>query len=79
MAIDMETTKPMTLDVYPQILTVREVAEILRVTPRTVWRYQHEFGLPFWKFGGTVRTDKNELIEWLKTKRKGQGSASNAD
>lgn len=64
------------LDDYPQLMLVGEVAKILRVSTKTVWRYRNENGLPTCKFGGAVRFDKTQFKAWLDEKKEGDWSAS---
>jgi excisionase family DNA binding protein len=48
--------------------TKREVADILRVSVRTVTRYMG-CGLPYKKIRGTVRIPEDKLLNWLKTEK----------
>ena len=45
--------------------TKQEVAQILRVSVRTVIRYM-ACGLPYKRIRGTVRIAEDELLEWLR-------------
>lgn len=46
--------------------TVAEVADILRVTTRTVHTYLHVDGLPFQKVGKYNLIAKNDLSNWIQ-------------
>jgi len=50
-------------------LTVNEVADLLKVTPKTVymWMKRENNPIPHYKNGGTTRLVKEEVIEWFKT------------
>ncbi len=48
-----------------RLYTKQEVAEILRVSLRTVSKYISCCGLPHRKIGGTVRIPKDKLLKWL--------------
>lgn len=48
-----------------RLLTVPEVAEILNVTPITVWRWIYEGKIPSLKVGGTRRFSPKTLSNWL--------------
>jgi len=50
-----------------EFLTKKEVAELLKVTVRTIDRL-HSEGLPSVKFGRNVRFEKAEVVAWLKRK-----------
>ena len=56
-----ETDSPMA-----DILTVREVAEYLRLAQSTVYRLALEGEIPGRKIGGTWRFSRNRLDLWLK-------------
>lgn len=58
--------------VYPEValeaidvLTVREVAEYLRLSESTVYRLVQDGEIPGRKIGGTWRFSKQSLDEWL--------------
>ena len=46
--------------------TVAEVAEILRVTTRTVHTYLHKDGLPYSKAGKINLIKKDDLSAWIR-------------
>ena len=52
-----------------ELLTIKEVAELLRVSPQSVRRLQQGRHLPFIKVGGSVRFDKSDIINFLKKQR----------
>lgn len=54
-----------------EVLTIREVAEFLKVTERTIYRLTAEGQLPAFKVGGSWRFRKIELIEWMSDQSKG--------
>lgn len=51
-----------------ELLTINEVAKLLRVSPMTIRRLQG-VQIPFIKVGGAVRFAKNDIIEYLKRAR----------
>ena len=52
-----------------QLLTIKEVAELLKVSPTFVRRLQQGRHIPFLKIGGSVRFSKNDIVEYLKKAR----------
>jgi excisionase family DNA binding protein len=46
-----------------QLLTVAEVAEYLRVSRVTVWRWCHEGAIPAFRVGRLWRIRKQDLLE----------------
>ncbi len=50
---------------YPPVLSISEVAEILKVTPATVRRHIKNDELPYIKVGRLVRIPKARLIDYL--------------
>lgn len=51
------------------LVTIEEVAKYLKVTPRAVYNWIHEYQLPHYKVGRCLRFEMNEIKEWLKTRR----------
>jgi excisionase family DNA binding protein len=52
-----------------ELLTIKEVAELLKVSQTSVRRLQQGRHLPFIKVGGSVRFDKSDIINFLKEQR----------
>lgn len=52
-----------------ELLTVTEVAELLRVSAPSVRRLQQRRRIPFVKIGGCVRFTKNDIISYLAKQR----------
>ena len=51
---------------YPMALTVPEVAEILRVCTKTVYKLIKGNKIPYVKIGREIRVSKGRLIEYLQ-------------
>jgi excisionase family DNA binding protein len=47
------------------IMTVREVAEFLKVTERTIYRLAAESQIPSFKVGGSWRFRRADLVKWM--------------
>lgn len=54
------------------MLTRKELAERMRVTTRTVDR-QVKNGMPYIKFGGSIRFDLDAVMKWLEEQSKKKG------
>jgi len=52
-----------------ELLTITEVAEVLRISVSGVRRLQAARRLPFVKVGGSVRFIKNDIVSYLKERR----------
>jgi len=52
-----------------ELLTIKDVAELLKISQPSVRRLQQERHLPFIKVGGSVRFAKNDIVEYLKKRR----------
>ena len=52
-----------------ELLTIKDVAELLKVSQMSVRRLQQGRHLPFIKVGGSIRFDKNDILDFLKKKR----------
>jgi excisionase family DNA binding protein len=50
----------------PQFLTVKEVAELLRLKPRTVYEMVSERRIPFRKAGDRTIFLLDEILKWTK-------------
>jgi excisionase family DNA binding protein len=61
-----------------KLLTVKETAALLRVTPHTVYRMTRTGALPSLRLGQQIRFDEDTLSEWLaaqpSAKAPGDGS-----
>ncbi len=63
---DKESKKRLSLDNLPDLLTVREVAELLRVSPLTIKRWGKRGKLPAIRINSRGdRRYKKEAILWL--------------
>jgi len=49
----------------PSYLTVKEVAEILRVSPDSVYRLLDKRDIPFYQLGGSRRISVDDLQKYL--------------
>jgi excisionase family DNA binding protein len=56
----------METDLDPQLLTIRQVAELLRVSKRTVKRLISRKELPALKIGGQRRIRASQLAKWIE-------------
>ncbi|HEX8931849.1 MAG TPA: helix-turn-helix domain-containing protein [Patescibacteria group bacterium] len=62
----MATSKQLSIETLPDLLTVREVAEILRVSPLTIKRWGKRGKLPAIRINSRGdRRYKKEAVLWL--------------
>jgi excisionase family DNA binding protein len=54
------------------ILTIREVAEFLKLTEKTIYRLVSEDKLPAFKVGGSWRFRRTGIEKWLKQQEQQQ-------
>lgn len=54
-----------------EILTLRQVAEFLKVTDRTIYRLAAAKKIPAFKVGGTWRFSKADITEWIQQQTQG--------
>ncbi|MDO8514233.1 MAG: helix-turn-helix domain-containing protein [bacterium] len=52
-----------------ELLTIKDVAELLKVSQSSIRRLQQGRHLPFFKVGGSVRFAKTDIFEYLKKGR----------
>jgi excisionase family DNA binding protein len=65
--------KDMSIDLGPttELLTIADVARILKVSESTVWRLKQQRRIPFLKVGGCVRISNEDLKSYLTGARVG--------
>lgn len=51
------------------LLTAQDVADLLRMKISWVRQRVHRDEIPYYKIGNLVRFNRNEIAEWLLTKR----------
>ena len=52
------------------ILTIREVADYLKVTERTIYRLAASKQIPSFKIGGSWRFSRPDIDSWIKQQSK---------
>lgn len=66
-----ETTTPTEyLSDYPDMLTVAELQELLRIGQRQAYELCKEYDFPSIRIGNSIRIPKQALLEWIATKQK---------
>ena len=53
------------------ILTIKEVAEFLKVTERTLYRLAQEGEIPAFKVGASWRFKRDDIDAWIEGQRSG--------
>jgi excisionase family DNA binding protein len=63
-----------------QILTIKQVADYLRVTERTIYRLAAAKKIPAFKVGGTWRFSRSDIENWIRQQTVGssEGATTNA-
>lgn len=54
-----------------EILTIKEVADYLKVTERTIYRLAGAKTIPAFKVGGTWRFSRRDIESWIKQQSAG--------
>jgi excisionase family DNA binding protein len=57
-------TKPL-----PEMISTRQLAEILNISKVGVYRLTEQRKIPFYKIGGSIRFDRADVMEYLKRNR----------
>jgi len=52
-----------------QILTVREVAELLKINEKTAYKLAADLKLPGFKVGGSWRFRRSDIDAWIEEKK----------
>jgi len=55
-----------------KLLTAKEVSEILRVKPSTVYMWAETGQVPSLKINGVLRFSEKEIFSWLESCKKGR-------
>ena len=63
-----ENTQSASINGKPQFLTVDELAEMLRVKPRTIYEMVSQGRIPYRKVGRRVVFLLTEILEWTTPK-----------
>ena len=63
--------RPMAADLLPTLLTVDELAAVLRCQPEKVYRLAAAHQLPSYKIQGRRLFDESEVARWLQAQRDG--------
>ena len=48
-----------------EILTIKEVADYLKVNERTIYRLANKGGIPAFKVGNNWRFERTKIAEWM--------------
>ena len=49
-----------------RILTVKEVADLLKIKASTVYAWAEQRKIPSYKLNGSLRFHKEDIVEWLE-------------
>jgi excisionase family DNA binding protein len=55
-----------------KLLTVKEVAEIIKAKPSTIYSWAEQGVIPCLKINGLLRFDEDKIISWLRDSCKKQ-------
>ncbi len=53
-----------------KIITVADVADLLKVKPSTVYAWAEQRVIPSIKLNGTLRFDENEILSWINDSKR---------
>jgi len=62
-----------------EIMTMKEVAEYLKINEKTAYRLASEGKLPGFKVGGSWRFRQSDIDDWIDKEAKAQGGAEKDD
>jgi len=54
------------LDRCPNLLTAKELADLLAVSPKTIYGYMARNIIPHYKIAASVRFRARDIAEWLR-------------
>ncbi len=50
-----------------QLLTVKQVSELINIAPLTIYKLVYAKKIPFIKIGRITRFDKDKILSWLNS------------
>ena len=53
-----------------KLLTIKDIAEMLSVSPKTLYQWAEYGSIPYVKLNGTLRFDEEKVIEWVNSNEK---------
>lgn len=56
-----------------EVLTVKEIAEYLKMNPITIYRLANAGRIPAFKVGGDWRFKRNSIEKWIEDNENGNG------
>lgn len=62
-----------------EILTMREVAELLKINEKTAYKLVSAGKIPGFKVGGSWRFERQEIANWMKRKVEEQQRGTGSD
>ena len=60
---------PIEISTALELLTIPEVARLLRISVPSVRRLQQQRRIPFFKVGGRIRFERSDLVAYLHKRR----------
>jgi excisionase family DNA binding protein len=66
---------PLTPTIPPLLLTERQAAQAMGITPRTLYSMRQTAGLPFVRVGARILYRPADLAEWIESRTERQGVA----
>ena len=60
---------PVEIGVALELLTIAEVAKLLKISVPSVRRLQQQRHIPFFKVGGRIRFERSDLVAYLHKRR----------
>ena len=61
---------------FENLMTVKEVAALLRVSPQTLYKMLEQGSIPAVKVGSQWRFDRDEIREWITRGRAGSNEGT---
>ncbi len=60
-----------------RILTVKELAELLKIKPKTIYQWAELNQIPYIKINGALRFDFDDITKWINSCKKQPDSSYN--
>ena len=60
---------PVEISAALELLTIAEVAKLLKISVPSVRRLQQQRRIPFFKVGGRIRFERSDIVAYLQKRR----------
>ena len=53
-----------------RLIDISQLSELINIKPKTIYDWVHKGKIPYYKIEGSLRFDRDEVLKWLKSKKR---------